>query len=266
MNRIQSVTTALVLCGAAAVLGQNLITNPGFESSGSGWALVTDGTDTGSVSAVTYPDSGAHSGTRYARIEVTTPAVENWHIQFQTPAGWDAVNGGTYDMTFWAKSENSSSLHFSVQDGPNNGYTYRTGFDFALTPEWAEYTFSYTSDVEGNGALRFFLYVGSVADTYGFDDFNLTMTPPVGIQTGSPDNARQALRVVQGTGRLTLKLDGGHPENWTAELVDLRGASLSAAKGRADGSLHLALPRESGTYFVLAKTSGRTFIHKVTVR
>jgi hypothetical protein len=265
MSRISKILTASILTLAATAMGQNLITNPGFESSGAGWTLWKDGSASEAVATVTYPTTGARSGTRYAHIEVPTPSTENWHIQFQPPASWDAVINGTYDMTFWAKSANSSSMHFSVQDGPNNGFTYRSGFDFALTPDWAEYSFSYTSDVEGTGALRFFLYVGSQVDTYGFDDFNL-VAGPVSIKNGAADAGRQALRVRQGTGSLAVTLDGGLSENWKAELVNLRGVSLASAKGRADGSLTLALPKETGTYFVVAKTANRTFVHRMMVR
>lgn len=267
MTRIHGITTAFafVLCGAATAPGQNLLTNPGFESGGSGWALVTDALDTVSVSAVTYPDSGAPEGTRYARIQIDTPSVENWHVQFQTPAGWEAIIGATYDMTFRARSENSSSLHFSVQDGPNNGYTYRTGFDFGLTPEWTEYSFSYVSDVEGTGALRFFLYVGSFVDVYGFDDFSLTMTPPVGIRAGAPAPAGNALRILRDADNLLVSLEGKVPEGLEAELFDLGGARLASAAGRTDGPLLLTLPRESGTYLVRARTATRSWVRKISI-
>ena len=265
MSRIHGILSTFILSLAATVPAQNLITNPGFESSGSGWTLWTDASASESVSSVTYPDSGARSGTRYARVEVTTPSVENWHIQFQTPAGWEAVNGATYDMTFWAKSENSSSMHFSVQDGPDNGFTYRTGFDFALSPEWTEYSFSYISDVEGTGALRFFLYVGSMTDIYGFDDFNLTMTPPAGILAGSAAG-RQGIHVHQGSNTLAVTLDADVAGDWSATLYDLRGVRLASVKGRAGASLSLPLPRENGAYFIRAASSTQSWMRKVIVR
>jgi hypothetical protein len=264
MHRTKNAVTALVLCAASAALSQNLLTNPGFESSGSGWTLWKDASASAAVAEVTYPTTGARSGTRFAQIVVTTPSTENWHIQFQPPAGWDAVIGGTYDMTFWAKSAASTNMHFSVQDGPNNGFMYRSGFDFALTPEWTQYSFSYQSDVEGSGALRFFLYVGSVVDTYGFDDFSL-LAGPVNVKNGAKVQGRQALQVVQGADKLTLSLEGING-TWKAELMDVRGASLAAATGKADGSLQLAHPQKTGTYFVRATAGTRSWIRKVTIR
>jgi hypothetical protein len=265
MIRIQNVATALVLSFAATSMAQNLITNPGFETSGSGWTLWKDASASAAVAAVTYPTTGSRSGTRHAQIVVATPATENWHIQFQPPADWEAGINASYEMKFWAKSSGSNSMHFSVQDGPNNSFMYRSGFDFPFTPDWTEYSFQYTSDVEGAGALRFFLYVGANADTLRFDDFSLTQTA-ASINHGAKAEARQALRVRQGAGSLAVSLDGGVSENWKAELVNLRGVSLASAKGRADGALNLALPKETGTYFVIAKTSTRTFVHRMMVR
>jgi hypothetical protein len=240
MKRIHGIIAALTLCGAATVMGQNLITNPGFESSGSNWTLWKDGSASAAVATVTYPTTGAHSGTRYAHIDVTAPAVENWHIQFQTPAGWTASMGATYEMRFWAKSAASSNMHFSVQDGPANGFLYRTGFDFQFTPEWAEYTFTYISD-----------------------DFNLTATP-AGIRDGANSKGK-ALRVKQESGRLVVSLGENVSESWKVEMFDLRGTSVASASGKADGSVVLAHPGKSGAYFVRASTPNRAWMRKILI-
>ncbi len=264
---IHGITAALSLSLGSAVFAQetNLITNPGFEENGAGWSLWKDGSASEAAAVVTYPDSGARSGTRYARIDVTAAALENWHIQYQTPAEWEAVMNATYEMTFWARSDSSSNLHFSVQDGPDNGYTYRTGFDFGFTPEWSEYTFSYTSDVEGYGALRFFLYVGATVDTYGFDDFKLIEYPPASIKNGVAGN-RAALNVTREQGRFVLALENGGSGTMKAALLDARGVSLATATGRADGTLQLAAPARSGTYFVRANVGNKVWVRQVTVR
>lgn len=263
MNRFHRVASVFLLCGVAAAFGQNLITNPGFESSGTGWNLWFDASASEAVATVTYPTSGAHSGTRFAQVAVTTPSTENWHIQFQPPGGWTAENGRTYDMTFWAKSEGSTSMHFSVQDGPSNGYAYRTGFQFQLSPDWTQYTFTYTSDVEGASALNFFLYVGSPVDTYGFDDFSLT-AQPVGIAPGAR-KAGQAFLVRPEAGGLVLSLPEGVSGPVKAELLDMRGKSLATATGNAETSLRLARPALGGVYFVRASTRTHAWVRKVSV-
>jgi hypothetical protein len=263
MNRIHQVTTALTLCLAAAAMGQtNLLSNPGFETGGTGWMLWTQ-SGSPAVAAVTYPSTGAHGGTRYARVEVTQPAAsaaENWHVQFQPPTGWTAVTGATYELKFWAKSDSSRGIHVSVQGGD---YAYLTGQSFGLTPEWTEYSISHVSEAEGASAVRFHVYVAEAVGDYGFDDFTLSETLPAGLR-GDVSARGSELRVRQESGNLVLSL-GKVSESWKAELLDLRGVTVASALGNADGSLRMALPK-NGTYFVRASTSTKAWIRKVAIQ
>jgi hypothetical protein len=255
------VTTAITLCLAATALGQNLITNPGFESGGTGWTLFTQG-GSPAVASVTYPTTGARTGTRYARVVVTTPAAsasENWHVQFQPPSNWTAGIGATYEFKFWAKSDSAANIHVSVQGGD---YTYLTGTSFGLTPEWTEYSLSHVSEAEGSAAVRFHVYVGEAVNGYNFDDFTLTALT-AGVRGGSSPG--QALRIRREAGNLVVSLGEGAAEDWKAELVDLRGITLASATGRGNGSLSLALPEKSGAYFVRASTSTRSWVRRVAV-
>jgi hypothetical protein len=262
MNRIQKVTTALMLCGATFAMGQNLITNPGFESSGAGWTLFTQG-GSEAVASVTYPTTGAHSGTRYARVLVTTPAAsaaENWHVQLQPPTGWSAEVGTTYEFKFWAKSDSSANIHVSVQ---GSDYTYITGSSFGLTTEWTEYTITHVSEAEGTNGVRFHVYVAESVNAYSFDDFS-AVAQPLGIRAGGVE-AGQALQVRQDARNLVLSLGGRVSENWKAELLDLRGVTIASAKGRTDGSLTLARPGKAGTYVLRAGTRTHSWVRKVTI-
>jgi hypothetical protein len=262
MNQIHNVLAAFALCVAAGVQGQNILANPGFESQGSSWSLWKEASATTAAAAITYPTTGVHSGTRYARVEVTEPAEQNWHIQLQLPYQWSPGIGATYELKFWAKSDSSRSIHVGIHDGEATSYAYRGGMDFDLTPAWAEYSLTYTSDVEGNANLRFNLYLGAAKDIYGFDDFSLVALT-AGVRAGAGAND-QALRVRREPGNLVLSLDGVS-ENWKAELLDLRGISLASAMGGTDGSLRLALPGKNGTYLIRASTPTRSWVRKVPI-
>jgi Carbohydrate binding domain len=263
MNRVSKLMTALALTGAATVMGQNLLPNPGFENGGDSWSLWQEGS-TPAVSAVTYPTTGGRNNSAYARFEVTTTASENWHVQLQVPAGWDALNGAHYELKFWAKAANASSFHFGIQDGPATNFAYRTGVDFTLTPDWTEYTLTYTSDVEGNGALRFNLFLGLTQEVYGFDDFSLTATP-VSIRNASVSKAGSALQVSQGRTDLTVAV-AGLSGSWKAELYDLHGAVYASATGRGGSALTLGHPGKSGTYFIRANSGTRSWVRKVSIQ
>lgn len=266
MNRAQIIPVALLLGWSASAQAQNLLSNPGFENANPGdyWQIwVMDTTTMKDYAALTFPNTGAHEGTRYAQVEVKTPASENWHIQLQIPPDWIADSGATYELKFWARSDSSTGIHVGIQDGPDNNYTYRSGMDFQLSPEWTEETVTYTSDRKGNGALRFNLYLGRFQDTYGFDGFSLQQQSTA--IRGGTNPAGRSLRVRQGAGSLILALEGGASEAWKAELFDLRGKGVAAAAGRTGGPLILPQPRERGTYLLRASTARGSWIRKVSV-
>lgn len=263
MIRPPILTTALLLCGALAAQAQNLLSNPGFENANPSdyWQLWAVDTATSANAAITFPNTGAHEGTRYARVEVKAPATENWHIQLQLPPDWMADSGATYELKFWARSDSSTSIHVGIQDGPDNNYTYRSGQDFSLSPEWTEESLIYTSDRQGSGSLRFNLYLGRYQDVYGFDSFSLEKQA-TGIRAGA---GSQALRIRQGAGNLILSLGGNAAEEWKAELFDLRGTAIASATARAGSPLALAQPRESGAYIVRAATPTRSWVRMVSL-
>jgi hypothetical protein len=267
MNRTPISPIALLLFCTAALQAQNLFSNPGFENANPGdyWQLWKADTTTAATydAALTFPNTGAHEGTKYARVEVKAPALENWHIQLQLPPDWVADSGASYELKFWARSDSSTSIHMGIQDGPDNNYTYRSGQDFTLSPEWAEQSLVYTSDRQGNGALRFNLYLGRYQDTYGFDSFSL-MKQTTGIPTAANAGA-QAIRIRQGAGGLVLSLAAGATEDWKAELLDLRGKAIATAAGRAGSALTLSQPRESGLYLIRAATPTHTWVRKVSL-
>jgi hypothetical protein len=264
MNRIPTFSMALWACCAAAAQAQNLLPNPGFENATPSdyWQLWTQDSTMANNAVLSFPDSGAHEGKRYARVEVKATTAENWHIQLQLPPDWVADSGATYELKFWARSDSSTSIHVGIQDGPDNNYTYRSGQDFSLTPEWTEQTLDYTSDRQGNGALRFNLYLGRYQDTYGFDSFSLEKQAPTGIRPGA---GSEAFRVRQGAGRLFLSLGGGPAEDWKVELFDLRGKGIAAASGRAGSPLTLSQPTESGIYLIRAATPTRSWVRRLSL-
>jgi|GEM_PF-3152893 len=263
MNRIHGIITSLILCCGAAAQAQNLITNPGFESGGTGWTLFTQSGSV-AVASVSYPSTGAHGGTRYAQVNVTTPAAsssENWHIQFQPPTGWSASVGWTYEIKFWAKVDTAANIHVSVQ---GSDYTYITGTTIGLTPDWTEYSYRYVADAEGANAVRFHIYVAETKGIYSFDDFSITGTAPAGVSPGMGHSAR-GLQVRQESNRLVLSMGPGATGMGKAELMDLRGTRIHAVAGAANKPLNLLLPRQSGIYFVRAQTATQEWVRKVVV-
>lgn len=171
----------LFLLTVHGIKAANIFSNPGFESGQDWWGFQTpEGSAT-----IDYKSTDAHSGNYAAHINVLTAAANNYNIQLNTPSNWSAEKGAKYIISFYAKADKDLSIHVAAQDGPPN-YTYRTGSNYTLNSEWKYIEMVYTSDVEGAGALRFNLFVGTTAANYYFDDFNLEIVPEVELGTPVP--------------------------------------------------------------------------------
>ena len=146
----------------------NILSNPGFENGQDWWGFQTpDG-----LANIDYLSSAARTGSNAARIHVAQAAAGNHQIQLNAPSDWTAENGAKYVLGFYAKADRDVSIHVAAQDGPPS-YGYRTGSDFSLGEDWKYVEMTYISDVEGEGALRFNIFVGAAAANYYFDDFSL---------------------------------------------------------------------------------------------
>lgn len=165
-----------------SVQGQNLFSNPGFESGGDWWNLQVE---SGAATA-NYQSTDAHSGTYAAQINVTQAAANNYQIQLQTPSNWTAELGTTYKISFYAKSNVSATIHVAAQHGPDGAYAYKAGSDFALGTTWKLIEFTYVSDVSGAGALRFNIFTGTNVANYSFDDFVLETVGDVNLPAPVP--------------------------------------------------------------------------------
>ncbi|MCR6641890.1 MAG: glycosyl hydrolase family 8 [Sporocytophaga sp.] len=171
----------LFLLTLSGIKAANIFSNPGFESGQDWWGLQTpEGSAT-----IDYNSADAHSGNYAANINVLTAAENNWNIQLNTPSNWTAEKGAKYIISFYAKADKDVSIHLAAQDGPPS-YGYKIGSDFTLNSEWKLIEMVYTSDVEGEGALRFNIFVGAAAANYYFDDFNLEIIPEVELGTPVP--------------------------------------------------------------------------------
>jgi len=159
----------------------NIFSNPGFENGQDWWGFQTpDG-----LAVIDYLSSEARTGSNAAHIQVTQAASSNYQIQLNAPSNWAAENGVKYILGFYAKADRDVSIHVAAQDGPPS-YGYRTGSDFSLSTGWRYIEMIYTSDVEGEGALRFNIFAGAAAANYYFDDFSLEVVQDTELGTPVP--------------------------------------------------------------------------------
>jgi hypothetical protein len=131
---------------------ENLILNPSFEDDTD--ILTADPAWSSWFSAgnaaveFSFDDEEAIDGVMSVKAEILQSSATNWHIGFtQTDLRLDS--GQEYTLTFWAKAAEERPLGMEVKREPG-GMDWQgvTGNDYIITTEWAEYTQSFTPEID----------------------------------------------------------------------------------------------------------------------
>lgn len=145
----------LVFCLIAAPMvaqAQNLILNHSFEDdtddptadpAWSSWFSADN-----ALVAFSYDSVEAADGEKSMKAEILQSSDTNWHIGL-TQTGLNLTAGQEYTLTFWAKAEANRPIGMEVKREPG-GMPWQgvTGGDFDITTEWAEYTQSFTPEID----------------------------------------------------------------------------------------------------------------------
>ncbi len=116
----------------------NLLANPDFENDFTNWSpLVSSAAPTSG--AISIISSGVQSGSKAARILVTTPGSDPWSIQLYSD-NITVTSGESYAVKFWAKAATAGQTLRVVAQGTS----FYTQQNQALTTSWAEYSFAFT--------------------------------------------------------------------------------------------------------------------------
>lgn len=153
-----------------------LFPNGDFEADGAGWGLyVNDAADATGAATMSFPETGAQSGTKFCRIEVTSLPAQNGDIQLQDGV-WTAEVGYDYRYSFWAKSASGGgSVHVAVQAGSSRNWAYLEGKSYILTDAWKKYEYVYSVDsIAGKDSINFNIYCGDALGVYDFDNMSLS--------------------------------------------------------------------------------------------
>ena len=152
-----------------------LYLNSGFEAEGAGWALNIHSTT--AVATMSFPETGAKSGKKFARINVTSIPEDPWRVQL-SDGSWTAKADNIYNLQFWAKADSGQVIDVAVQGGKASNFQYYEGMKYYLTGEWKQYTYNYFSSVGGKDSLNFNFYLGGAVGVYDFDDIQLYESDP----------------------------------------------------------------------------------------
>jgi hypothetical protein len=132
----------------------DLLSNGGFDEGQKGWGWWVDGSSGANAQFEVMPGSGINSSAA-ARF-VITKGERPWQVLLLQQKNLFLHSGQSYTLSFWARSDHSSTLHAKIVQDSSLGAD--TGFDVqtSLTSQWQRYTLSDVSDVSINkGELRF---------------------------------------------------------------------------------------------------------------
>lgn len=128
--------------------GPNLLQNPGFESDFANWFTQVSSTPP-TAGNIAISTGDVQSGSKAAKVTVTTPGSNPWSIQMSSD-NFSVTNNAAYVIKFWAKSAVvNQSLRVVSQ-----GTSYYQQQEQPLSTTWTEYSFPITP-TEVSVAVKF---------------------------------------------------------------------------------------------------------------
>ena len=157
---------AFVVVQANADVENLIIENASFEEDYQGW---WEGLS-GGADATHGIDTDAMDGEKSALIEIRGVTGTNWHIGLtQNLVNLDA--GKQYTADFFAKADVNRVISLELKAAPPLPYAWIGGGDIDITPEWTEYSSSFTPTVDypSDAAAQICFWVGQVTGQVWID-------------------------------------------------------------------------------------------------
>lgn len=115
-------------------LQSNLLRNGAFSSGTTSWNLEQHSGAAAAVARTLDYDNAA-----CARITVTKPGTEGWHVQFNQP-GLPVAQDQIYTLTFSAKADRDTQLEVAVMQAHDPWQTVGFAKSFAVGTQWRRFT------------------------------------------------------------------------------------------------------------------------------
>ena len=135
------------------------LVNPGFESAG-GWNIYPPAPAKGSL---TFASDKPHSGTKAAKITVTSPGLQFFQFNPKLTAG------AAYTLKYWAQAESTATVRVFLRS-IKPPYQFFGNKIANLGNAWQEYTTAFTLPADFKPADYGIFFEFSTPGTYWFDD------------------------------------------------------------------------------------------------
>jgi hypothetical protein len=160
--------------GKAEANTTNPIVNADFEEGDlKPWLLSVD---TDNVAQLRHEQGSAPSGSRAARVDIETTVGDRWRITLQQRE-LSLVQGQTYSLTFYAKSDKARTIALSSQKGSPDWRNYGLYRILWITDQWQEYTVHFIANETVNDARIQLLMAGEVGSVW-IDNVRLAERAP----------------------------------------------------------------------------------------
>ncbi|MEM7371167.1 MAG: carbohydrate binding domain-containing protein [Bacteroidota bacterium] len=180
--------------GSVASGQGNQVQDGGFESGNlNQWTMETHSTAQATSSlSTTSPFAGSSS----AEVDVTHITGTDWHVQFYQ-GGLSMNKDSVYAVTFAARSDANRNINIGVQQNVSP-WDYYGGSQYALTPVWQTFTFTFVAPTDLQGELRIGYNFANQTGKVWFDDISLASPSKSGLQTGESLIQRNIKRILYG--------------------------------------------------------------------
>jgi hypothetical protein len=163
--------------GSAEVNTANPVLNPDFEDGLlDPWALVVEA-DTGNTAQLRHEQVDVASGSRAARVDIQATVPDRRGTITLQQRDLSLVEGTTYNLTFYAKSDIARRIAIASQKGSPDWRNYGLYRLVWISDQWQEYTISFTANETVTDARIQFQLAGELGSIW-FDNIRLTERQP----------------------------------------------------------------------------------------
>ena len=140
------------------------LVNPGFEIAG-GWSIYPPAPAKGSME---FTIGNPHSGTKAAKIDVTSPGLQFFQFNPKLTAG------AAYTLKYWAHAESTATVRVFLRS-IKPPYQFFGNKIANLGNAWQEYTSAFTLPADFKPADYGIFFEFSTPGTYWFDDISFSV-------------------------------------------------------------------------------------------
>jgi hypothetical protein len=225
-NSTGSVTSsAAVLTVTGATSGNNLISNPGFESGTTPWLFYTGGT--GAFTAA----SPGNTGTKAANVALTSGSTNIQLYQLNVPLEPNTP----YRLSFAGYSTTGDDVTVRLIKNASPYTSYAPDFTANLGTSWQTFTTEFTSSgftgTVNDGRLMFwFAPFAAAGDTYYLDDVRLEKVTETAISPNIITHPENKTVIEPATATFSVLASGTAPLSyqWKKGGVDISGATSAS--------------------------------------